>query len=68
MTMRKHADLVASVGEFTDAKGRKAKRWLPVGVMMKDDRTGSLSIKLDAVPVSPDWSGWIAVRNVEGDT
>jgi hypothetical protein len=64
MTMRKYGDVMASVGEYQDDQGRKAKRWLKCGVVMKDDTSGKLSIKLDAVPVRPDWSGWLAVRHV----
>ena len=62
--MRRHGDIMASVGEYTDAQGRKAKRWIRCGVLMRDDVSGALSIKLDAVPVLPTWSGWLAVRNV----
>jgi hypothetical protein len=65
MTMRKYADLLASVGEFEDSDGRKAKRWTRVGVMMRDDRSGAWSIKIDCIPVGPHWSGWLAVRNVD---
>ena len=64
MTMRRFGDLMASVGEFKDSDGKKCKRWLKVGVMMRDDTSGAMSIKLDAVPVSPHWSGWLAVRNI----
>jgi hypothetical protein len=63
--MRHYADLLGSVGEFIDSQGRKAKRWVRCGVVMKDAGTGKMSIKLDAIPVSPNWSGWLAVRNVE---
>lgn len=63
MAMRKLGDVMASVGEFVDTDGRKAKRWLRVGVAMRDDKSGSISIKLDAVPIGPSWSGWLAVRN-----
>jgi hypothetical protein len=65
MTMRRYGDLVASVGEFTDSAGKKAKRWVRCGVVMRDTNTGSMSIKLDAVPVMPGWSGWLAVKNIE---
>jgi hypothetical protein len=65
MSMKKFGDLMASTGEYTDSQGRKAKRWTRCGVLMKDDVNGSMSIKLDCVPVSPTWSGWLAVRNVE---
>ncbi len=64
MTMRRFGDLMASVGEYVDADGTKAKRWIKCGVVMKDDVSGAQSIKLDAVPVSPSWSGWLAVRNI----
>lgn len=66
MTMRRYGDLMASCGEFRDQRGRKAKRWIRCGVVMRDDRSGALSVKLDAVPVRPDWSGWLAVKNIEG--
>lgn len=66
--MRKYADLMASTGEFRDAEGRKAKRWIRCGVVMRDDKSGALSVKLDAVPVTPGWSGWMAIRNVEGES
>lgn len=65
--MRRYGDLVTSAGEFFDDEGRKVKRWLKCGVVMRDDRSGALSIKLDTVPVRPDWSGWLAVRNISND-
>jgi hypothetical protein len=64
VTMRRYGDLMASVGEFTDAYGKKAKRYVKCGVLMKDDRSGALSINLEVVPVAPTWSGWFAVRNI----
>ena len=65
MTMRHYGDIMASVGKFTDDDGMEAKRWAKGGVLMKDDAGGGMSIRLDLVPVSPDWSGWLAVRNVD---
>lgn len=67
MTMRRWADLYASLGEFTDYQGRRAKRSQRVGVVMRDTASGAMAIKLDLVPVRPDWSGWLAVRNVDDD-
>jgi len=58
--MRRFGDLMASTGEFTDDQGREAKRWIKCGVLMRDEVSGSMSLKLDAVPVSPRWSGWLA--------
>ena len=65
--MRRYGDLMASVGEFVDANGKKAKRWTKCGVMMKDDRSGAFSIKLDSLPVTPAWSGWLW-RTAHSDT
>ena len=62
--MRRFGDLMASVGEYVDADGKKAKRWIKCGVVMKDAGSGAMSLKLDSVPVSPTWSGWFAVRNI----
>ena len=68
MTMRRYADLMTSTGSFVGADGEKAKRWLKLGILMKDDTSGAMSLKLDAIPVSPTWSGWIAVRNMVPDS
>lgn len=65
MSMRRYGDVMASTGEFIDDQGKKAKRWLKVGVLMRDSSSGAISIKLDAIPIGPTWSGWLAVRNVE---
>jgi len=48
----------AKVGEWTDDAGRKRGRYVQCGVVFENDN-GELSLKLDSVPVSPDWHGWI---------
>lgn len=64
--MQKYGDLMASVGEFLDERtGRQAKRQIKCGVVMRDDASGKFSIKMDSVPISPEWSGWLSVKNVE---
>lgn len=35
-------------------------RWERVGVLMEKD-DGKLSLKLDLIPVSKDWDGWLVV-------
>lgn len=40
-------------------KGGKA-RWENVGVLI-DKEDGKKSIKLDLIPVSRDWDGWLVV-------
>lgn len=48
---------MASNGEYTNAAGEKKKRWIRVGTLFKGE-DGSLSQKLDVIPIGPEWSGW----------
>jgi hypothetical protein len=64
MSMRKVADLTATVGEYTNKAGEKKKRYVRVGVVFEDDQ-GRRSHKIDAVPVSPEWSGWLSEYPVD---
>jgi hypothetical protein len=56
--MKKKYDAVATVGKYTK-EGIEKKRYLTVGAVFESD-DGKLTLKLEGVPVSPDWSGWIA--------
>lgn len=53
-------DVVATVGEYTDSRGEKKKRYQTVGKAFQDDQ-GRYSLKMDAVPVGPEWSGWLSL-------
>ena len=53
-------DAVATVGEYTDKQGNKKKRYMTVGKVFESEG-GGLSLKLDALPVVPEWSGWISL-------
>jgi len=53
-------EVVATIGEYTDAQGQTKKRYINIGSAFTDDQ-GRISIKLDAVPVSPEWSGWVSL-------
>jgi len=64
--MRKYATLLATLGEYDTPEG-KAKRRLPVGAIFRDEHTGSMSVKVEALPVVPGWSGWLAVELVRDD-
>lgn len=55
--MKKKYDAVATVGKYTDREGNEKKRYVTIGAVFEDDQ-GRMSMKLDAVPCSPDWSGW----------
>jgi hypothetical protein len=56
---RKKYDAVATIGEYTTKSGEKKKRYTTIGSVFEDD-AGRLSLKLDCVPVGPEWSGWVS--------
>lgn len=57
---RKVFDVVATVGKYTDKQGAEKKRYTNVGAAFEDDQ-GRLSIKLECIPVGPEWSGWLSL-------
>lgn len=58
-------DVVATIGEYTDRQtGEKKKQYLTVGKAFTDD-SGRISIKVAALPVGPDWSGWLSLYPAE---
>jgi hypothetical protein len=58
-------DVVASIGTYKDRQtGEEKKRYLTVGKYFIDD-DGRQSIKLDALPVGPEWSGWLSLYPVK---
>lgn len=58
-------DIVATIGEYTDRQtGQKKKRYATCGKAFTDDE-GRVSLKLDVIPVSPSWSGWLSLYPVE---
>jgi hypothetical protein len=56
---KKAYDAVATVGEYTDREGNKKKQYRNVGTVFRND-DGSMSMKLDCLPISKDWSGFIS--------
>lgn len=65
MASKYYGDLVFSTGEY-EKDGETKKRWAKAGAVFRDDETGSMSVKLEAVPVSPDWSGWMRIFVKDG--
>jgi len=63
--MKKKYDAVATIGEYTDHTGQKKKRYTTVGTVFEGD-DGRLSLKMDTVPVTPEWSGWVAFYDPKG--
>lgn len=57
-------DVTATIGEYKNAQGETKKRYINVGSAFTDEQ-GRVSIKMDAVPVSPEWSSWLSLYPVE---
>ena len=53
-------DIVATIGTYTDREGNEKKRFNKCGAAFTND-DGNLSIKIDAMPVSPEWNGWLSL-------
>lgn len=61
MASKKTHDVVATVGTYKDRQsGEEKKRYQNVGSAFTDE-DGRISLKLDAVPVGPEWSGWLSL-------
>lgn len=52
-------DLIAVVGEYTDAQGNNKKRFSKIGTLWDKGQQG-ISLKIDNIPVS--WDGWLSAR------
>lgn len=59
MASKKVYDAVATVGEYTDRQGNTKKRYITVGAVFESDE-GRMSLKMEAIPAGPTWSGWIS--------
>lgn len=57
---KKIFDAAASVGEYTDRNGATKKRYVNVGAVFESDDGKYMSLKLESIPVGPNWSGWIS--------
>lgn len=68
MSARATHDVVATVGEYKDRQtGETKKRYLKCGVCFTNEQ-GQQSIKLDGLPVSPDWSGFLSLYPKENNS
>ena len=57
--MKKKYDVVATVGEYKTKDGATKKRYLTVGTVFEGEK--GLSMKLEALPLSKEWSGWLSL-------
>jgi hypothetical protein len=60
--MNRTHNLKVPSGTYT-VEGTEKTRWLTIGGLIKDG--DKVKIKLDAIPVSAEWDGWIQAFEVE---
>ena len=66
MSMKQFKKVVATVGKYTDANGQEKNRYVTVGrAFIREDK--SVSIKVDAMPVGPEFSGWLNLYDLDED-
>lgn len=53
-------DLMFSTGEYTNKEGETKKSWTKAGAVFKNENN-RVSIKFEAIPVDPEWSGWMSI-------
>ena len=64
--MKQFKKVVASNGKYTDANGNEKNRYFTVGrAFLRDDK--SITIKIDAMPVGPEFSGWLNLYDLDED-
>lgn len=59
MASKRTHDVAAAVGSY-EKNGEQKKRYANLGSAFTDEE-GRVSIKLDTVPCSPDWNGWLTL-------
>tara|TARA_Y100000310_G_scaffold83131_1_gene79808 strand:+ start:2760 stop:3014 length:255 start_codon:yes stop_codon:yes gene_type:complete len=64
MSMKPIKRAVATVGKYTDNNGQEKTRYQRVGTLMKRD-DGSVCLKLDCVPIGPEFTGWVNFYDIE---
>ena len=57
--MSNKLDLIAVVGEYTDAQGNPKKRFSKIGTLWDKGQQG-ISLKIDHIPVN--WDGWLSAK------
>ena len=59
--MSSKLDVIAVVGEYTNAQGQTKKRFVKVGSAWDKGQQG-ISIKPDTIPAGNEWDGWLTAR------
>jgi hypothetical protein len=64
--MKQFKKVVASNGKYTDSQGQEKNRYITVGrAFLRDDK--SVCIKIDAMPVGPEFTGWLNLYDLDED-
>jgi hypothetical protein len=64
--MKQFKKVVASNGKYTDSQGNEKNRYITVGkAFLRDDK--SVTIKIDAMPVGPEFNGWLNLYDLDED-
>jgi hypothetical protein len=64
--MKQFKKVVASTGKYTDSQGNEKNRYFTVGrAFVREDK--SVCIKIDAMPVGPDFNGWLNLYDLDED-
>ena len=58
MALTKVKNLVVTMGKYTDMNGNEKSRYLTIGSMF-ERQDGSWCLKLDAMPIGEEWTGWV---------
>jgi hypothetical protein len=62
--MKQFKKVVASNGKYTDSQGNEKNRYITVGkAFLRDDK--SVTIKIDAMPVGPEFNGWLNLYDLD---
>ena len=60
-SLRPVADLKARIGSYTDKEGKEKGRYVKVGTLFSSPHGSHQAIKMDSMPISADWDGWVSV-------
>lgn len=61
MAMTFFKEVKVSTGEYTNSQGETKKSYTKIGAMFKDEQTGSMSIKLDVLPMGKEGGVWLSL-------
>lgn len=57
--MKTQYDLKFAARKYTTAEGQEKTYWSTHGSVWIDDEKPSITIKIDSLPVSPNWEGYL---------